>query len=281
MPPTGLESMSEVSSALRSMPASFRVVRIPPQSPVSVCCAKRPSSAAAGLLAAPSKTATKNNSAEKILCTSLIPATCLWRASDKRQPSRVAGSAPACGHGPSSWIASVRRPTGRAARRQQPRRSPRPALHVLVELVLGLAGHRERAGQGDLDDRGLPRLPRRRIRGQLFLVLVELVLGLARHRERAGERDLDHPVAVGARRNPTSCTSTGRSRRIGPTIRGTTTVPPVRPRTSAGLSRSIPERAVAKRLGRQCYFLSDVSRTSVGSRGRRLLISTAFGWLPC
>jgi len=33
-----------------------------------------------------------------------------------------------------------------------------------------------------------------------------------------------------------------------PVMRGTTTVPPVRPRPVAGLSRSTPERAVAKRF---------------------------------
>jgi len=36
------------------------------------------------------------------------------------------------------------------------------------------------------------------VHDQLFLVPVELVLGLARHRERAGQRDLDPPVGVGA-----------------------------------------------------------------------------------
>ena len=33
-----------------------------------------------------------------------------------------------------------------------------------------------------------------------------------------------------------------------PVMRGTTTVPPVRPRPVAGLSRSTPERALAKRF---------------------------------
>jgi len=36
------------------------------------------------------------------------------------------------------------------------------------------------------------------IHDQLFLVLVELILGLARHRERAGQGDLDFAVGVGA-----------------------------------------------------------------------------------
>jgi hypothetical protein len=54
--------------------------------------------------------------------------------------------------------------------------------------------------------------------------------------------------SVLARRNSTSRTSTGRSRRIGPTMRGTTTVPLVRPRTVAGWSRSTPERVIAKRF---------------------------------
>ena len=53
-----------------------------------------------------------------------------------------------------------------------------------------------------------------------FLVLVVLVLRLLRHRERAGQRDLDLPVGVSAQELDVA-TSTRRSRRIGPTTRGT------------------------------------------------------------
>jgi hypothetical protein len=54
--------------------------------------------------------------------------------------------------------------------------------------------------------------------------------------------------SVFARRNRRSSTSTGRVRRIRSTTRGTEFSLPVRPRTIAGLSMSMPSSAVAKRL---------------------------------
>ncbi len=54
--------------------------------------------------------------------------------------------------------------------------------------------------------------------------------------------------SVAARRNCMSRGSTGPRRRIGPTTRGTMVVPGTRLGTSAGLSRSSPASAVAKRL---------------------------------
>ena len=52
------------------------------------------------------------------------------------------------------------------------------------------------AGRLQIADLGVDR--RGVIHDQLLLVLVELVLGLAGHRERAGQRDLDRMVGVGA-----------------------------------------------------------------------------------
>src|SRR6516164_4377320 len=139
MPPTGLESMSEVSLALRSMPASVRVLRIPRQSPVSVCCSKRPSSAATGLPAGPSKTATKNSTVENLAGRGLIAALGRGRpvtnADHVASPARGAPAAAA----PRAGSDRPRRPTGRAARRQQPRRGSPQLLRLLAKLGVGLA----------------------------------------------------------------------------------------------------------------------------------------------
>jgi hypothetical protein len=85
------------------------------------------------------------------------------------------------------------------------------------------------------------------VHDQLFLVPVELVLGLARHRERAGQGDLDPSIGDGAQKfdvaqlDRAQPADRARDARHHDRAAGA-------PRTVAGLSRSTPERAVAKRF---------------------------------
>src|SRR5437016_4591859 len=66
MPPVGLDSVSEMSLAPGSMPASRNCLRTPPQLPVNVSCSNNPFSwAVIGPLAGPSKAPTTITGAEK------------------------------------------------------------------------------------------------------------------------------------------------------------------------------------------------------------------------
>ena len=116
----------------------------------------------------------------------------------------------------------------------------RAGLHVrLVDLHDVRAG-REEVGDLVVDGGGVGL-------GSSASLVVVVVLSLLGHRERAREGHLD--LAVGVRlRNSRSPTWTGCLRSIVPTTRGTGLGWPLRSSAVPGLSRSMPVRALAKRL---------------------------------
>jgi hypothetical protein len=93
VPPTGLENVSAVSLTPRSMPASFKVLRPPPQSPVNLFRSKTRSSAAAGLPGGPHEDGEKHQRAEAGWHEPYAGNSARGRQVDKRPLSRVVSAA--------------------------------------------------------------------------------------------------------------------------------------------------------------------------------------------